>query len=190
MKRFLLLVGAPLGAFLTGCGGMTVFPGAAAVPPSLTMQTLQDATAHHVYWTLFAGSASPQVQIAAVPLRETSKATSIFNNSHNGLLDSSGMHVDKSGRLWILAFGPSNGDPGIVSVFTLPLKSTSSPKYTFVYFALSPTGDLYFANCGSSPGVDVYPTSKKAFSSKLAPSVLYTNSYITGAGCAWGIAIK
>jgi sugar lactone lactonase YvrE len=341
MKRFLLLVGAPLGALLTGCGGMTVFPGAAAVPPSLTTQALQDATAHHVYWTLFAGSASPQVQFAAVPLRKTSKATSIFNNSHNGLLDSSGMHVDKSGRLWILAFGPSNGDPGIVSVFTLPLKSTSSPKYTFVLsgtsdpdhltfdasgrlwvnahanstifeytgpftksgtlkakttltkgisspsgiafdhrgnlyvanagsggtksiavfkapisnktpfylnglngpgglifdkkgnlyasnnggspaaivrydsnhlakgdkpsisdpkglpsgtyeadFALSPTGDLYFANCGSSPGVDVYPTSKKAFSSKLAPSVLYTNSYITGAGCAWGIAIK
>ena len=338
MKRFFLLL---VGATLAGCGGQAVFSGAPVPPALTTIATSPEAKAgHHVYWSLFAGSGYPQVQIAPVPLRTKSKVTSIFSNSHNSLLQSSGMHVDKSGRLWILAFGAYNGAPGSVSVFNLPLKQTSAPRYTFVLsgtsdpdhltfdaggdlwvtshanntvfeytgpftksaklspaitltdgitspagialdkrgnlyvavqatasgthsiaifgapiknkppgfldglhgegglifdrhgnlyassdgnptaiarynsddlkngdtpsildstklpneayesdFALSAKGDLYFANCGTDPSIDVYPTSKKAFSSKLAPSVVYTDSYITGAGCAWGIAI-
>ncbi len=57
-------------------------------------------------------------------------------------------------------------------------------------FALSASGDLYFANCGTNPSIFVYPTSKKKFSLALAPSLDYTNAAITGAGCAWGIAIQ
>lgn len=44
----------------------------------------------------------------------------------------SGMHVDSTGRLWILTDGPSYNDPGSVSVFDLPLTSKSTPKYSFI----------------------------------------------------------
>jgi len=342
MKRFSLFVST---ALLAACGGPAFVSGPGA-PASLVNPNLltEDVTSHQrVYWTLFAGSAYPQVQIAAVPLHAKSKTASIFKNANNSLLYSSGMRVDKTGRLWILAFGAYGGNPGSVSVFTLPLKTTSTPKYSFVLsgtsdpdhltfdqlghlwvnshgnnavleytgpftksgtlkpkttltngivspsgialdrrgnlyvslsssdgansiavfktpisnkkpfylagldgpgglmfdakgnlyassnggssvgiarynsgnlakgdkpsildsagfptgsyesdFALTKAGDLYYANCGnaSSVGVYVYPTSKKAFSSKLSPSVAYTNTYLQSAGCAWGIAIK
>ncbi|MGA8474377.1 MAG: hypothetical protein WB681_04855 [Candidatus Cybelea sp.] len=342
MKHFSFFVST---ALLAACGG-PAFGSGPGTPASLANPTLltDDVTSRQrVYWTLFASAAYPQVQIAAVPLRANSKTTSIFNNANNSLLYSSGMHVDKAGRLWILAFGAHSGDPGSVSVFTLPLKATSTPKYTFVLsgtsdpdhltfdhlghlwvnshgnnavleytgpftksgtlrpkttlttgitspsgialdrrgnlyvalsmsdgansiavfktpisnkkpfhlagldgpgglifdakgnlyassnggshaaivrynsgdlakgdkpsvadsvgfpagsyesdFAITKAGDLYYANCGnaSSVGVYVYPTSKKAFSSKLSPSVFYTNAYLQSAGCAWGIAIK
>jgi sugar lactone lactonase YvrE len=278
------------------------------------------------------------VQFAGAPLRKTSKATSIFASGSNGLNNSSGLHVDKSGRLWILAFGAYNGAPGTAEVFKLPLTSKSKPQYTFVLegtsdpdhltfdaagnlwinshsnnnvfkyqgpftksgklspatdltkglltpagiafdkkgnlyvsnnsssgkqsiavfktpisnkqpyflnglgspgglifdkagnlyasdgspsavarynannlksgakpniidktgvsqayasdFAISASGDLYFANCGASASIIAYPTGTKPFNSKLAPFVNFTDSYITGAGCAWGIAIK
>lgn len=342
MKRFSLFVSA---ALLAACGGPAFVSAPGAPAPFANPNLLtEDVTSHQrVYWTLFAGSAYPQVQIAAVPLQPKSKTSSIFNNANNSLLYSSGMHVDKTGRLWILAFGAYRGDPGSVSVFTLPLRVTSTPKYTFVLsgtsdpdhltfdhlgnlwvnshgsnavleyngpftksgtlrpnttltdgiispsgialdpvgnvyvslstsegansiavfktpisnkkpfylggldgpgglifdakgnlyassnggrraaivrynsgdlakgdkpsildsagfptgsyesdFALTKAGDLYYANCGSagSVGVYVYPTSKKAFSSKLSPSVSYTNEYLQDVGCAWGIAIR
>jgi sugar lactone lactonase YvrE len=75
--------------------------------------------------------------------------------------------------------------PSIVDPVGLPSSSYMSA------FAFTSTGDLYVANCGNSgsAGIDVYPTSRKQFSAKLKPSLLYTNADIQGAGCAWGIAI-
>ena len=341
MKRSLIAFGFAM--LLTACGRSAI-PGAAFSPQMAAPAAPATETAkkqQHVYWTLFAGSTAPQVQIASVPLRSKSKATSIYYNAHNTMLQSSGMHVDASGRLWILVFGPYSGNPGSVLVFTLPLTAKSAPKYAFVlsgtddpdhltfdksgnlwinshanssvleytgpfnqsgtlspaktltmglqrpsgiaidksgnvyvanidstgknsiavfkapvsnkkpYFlnglsapgglsfdshgnlyaslngvnssaivrynssnlksgakpsivdktkltggvyeadlALTAAGDLYFANCGSHASIFVYPTSTKAFTSKLAPSVNYKDSEMTAAGCAWGIAIK
>ena len=310
------------------------------VPPAgLSAAISAGKSPQHVYWTLFAGEPYPEVQIAKVPLSAKSKATDIAGSPQNTLNYASGMHVDSSGKLWILVLGYYSGAPGGVSVFDLPLKPKSVPKYTFVLtgtsdpdhltfdpsgnlwvtshknnsvleytgpfttsgaltpattltngitqpagiafdkggnlyvavlsngtksiaifptpisnkkphyldglvgegglifdakgnlyassdgnptaiarynsndlasgdkpsivdstglpdegyesdFALTATGNLYFANCGTSPSIFVYPTSTKTFSSKLAPSVDYTNTNITKAGCAWGIAIK
>jgi hypothetical protein len=325
---------------VAACGGSATTSG--SVPPgplSAAASAEPGKNPQHVYWTLFAGQYYPEVQIAKVPLRAKSKVTNIGGNSGNTLNYASGMHVDSTGRLWILVFGTYSGDPGSVSVFDLPLQPTSLPKLTFVLsgtsdpdhltfdplgnlwvtshnndsvleytgpfktsgklspattltdgitqpagiafdkhgnlyvgvqssgtksiavfpkpisnkqplyldgldgegglifdargnlyassdgnptaivrynsndlangdkpsivdstglpdqayesdFSLSATGNLYFANCGTNSSIFVYPTSTKAFSSKLAPSVDYTNPDITGAGCAWGIAIK
>jgi hypothetical protein len=57
-------------------------------------------------------------------------------------------------------------------------------------FALTSAGDLYFSNCGTHASVYWYPTSKKPFTSSLAPSLDYTNRYINSVRCVWGIAIK
>jgi hypothetical protein len=343
MKRWFLF---GVVALLAACGGRNTFPSAVQPIQGFSNSSVLDdlKTAHqNVYWTLFAGSADPQVQFAKVPLSKKSKATSIFYNNYNLLAYSSGMHVDKLRRLWILYFGPYNGNPGSAAVFKPPLTAKSSPLYRFVLegtsdpdhltfdasgnlwvnshsnssvieytgpfnqggllspaltltkgisnpsgialdksgnlyvsndgsrgknsiaifrapiannqpkylqgasapgglifdkhgnlyasdntstlnaivrynssdlkpgskpsivdktglpkqsyeadFALSAKGDLYLANCGNagSAGVDVYPTSTKPFTSKLAPSVIYGNSYVSGVGCAWGIAIR
>jgi hypothetical protein len=294
---------------------------------------------HFVYWTLFASCSYPQLQYAAVPLHVKSKAKNLDCTSKNGLSESSALHVDPSGRLWVIVFGPYSGDPGAAEVFKLPLKPTSVPELLFglkgtsdpdhltfdasgnlwvsshnqgvteykgpfkksgilspaltltdgisrpaglaldkkgnlyvanfigsagtaiavfkapiskkhsyyltgitqpgglifdksgdLYasmngpsqygivrydsdnlgsgatpnivdstrlsvsyesdFAFSSTGDLYFANCGSTANIYGYPTGKKKFSSKLAPSVDFTDAQMQQAGCAWGIAIK
>jgi hypothetical protein len=57
-------------------------------------------------------------------------------------------------------------------------------------FAFTSAGDLYFSNCGRHASIYWYPTSKKPFAAGLAPSLNYTNHYINGVACVWGIAIK
>ncbi|HET6276256.1 MAG TPA: hypothetical protein VFE16_10040 [Candidatus Cybelea sp.] len=335
VARFFALV------LLFGCSERGAAP---AVPSTITdpqAGTAPAAAQQHVYWTLFAGSQYPQVQIANVPLAKKSKVTSIGARTKNDLIETSGVTFHQN-RLWILSFGQSSGEPTSALVFDLPLKETSAPKYTFVlgnsnggdalafdpsgdlwisspgyhtileykgpftksgtlapaktlnggnlysyaiavdkkgavyasilngglknsiavsqppykgkpYFLTGLTsagalgfdshgnlyassngptsspalvrysadnlkkgakpsiadsaglpadsylaaldftakGDLYIANCGGpgSPGIDVYPLSSNAFSSKLAPSLEYTNDDITSQGCAWGIAV-
>ncbi len=109
------------------------------------------------------------------------------------------MAFDKNGNLYSSTNGSSgaalvrydkddlkNGDkPSIVDSTGLPSSSYLSA------FAFTSTGDLYVANCGNSnsAGIDVYPTSRKQLSPKLAPSLLYSNADIEEAGCAWGIAL-
>jgi hypothetical protein len=74
--------------------------------------------------------------------------------------------------------------PSIVDKYGLP--GAFSP----VDFSLSSDGDLYVTNCSGYSGVIVFPTSRKPFSSALAPSVIYRNSVIQTNACVWGIAIK
>lgn len=117
----------------------------------------------------------------------------------NGLSSAGGLVFDKHGNL----YASSNGStPAVVRYDSNDLKSGDTPSIVDATgipatsyeaaFAFTSTGDLYAANCGSgsSAGIDVWRLSTKAFSSKLAPSVLYTNPDVTQAGCAWGIAIK
>ena len=117
----------------------------------------------------------------------------------DGLASPGGIVFDKHGNLYASTNGAApavvrynsnhlkSGDkPSIVDPTGIPASSYESA------LAFTSTGDLYAANCGnnSSAGIDVWPLSRKTFSSKLAPSLLYTNADIQQAGCAWGIAIK
>jgi hypothetical protein len=329
-------------SLLAGCSNAS--PYAATVPPApqsaAAVSGERDAVlGQSVYWTLFASCSSPQIQLATVPLKKSSKAQSYDCTHKNGLAYTSGMAVDSTGRLWVLYDGPGSADES-VAVFKLPLKATSLQRYSFILsgtngedalafdpsgnlwvsspgnssileytgpfnksgtlspsltipvpsgyemysiafdksanlyaanfastgkdsigvlappytgepyflkgvkasgglifdkngdlyasssgpksaivrydngdlkkgdtpsivdptgipsgafeaaFAFSKKGDLYGANCGGSPGVDVWPLSRKKFGSKLPPSVLYTNADITQAACVWGIAIQ
>jgi hypothetical protein len=328
-------------ALLAGCSGNGLAPSVPSVAAVPQAQLPPATTKQKVYWTLFAGSQYPQVEIGPVPLTKKSKVVNVGASAKNDLLYTSGIAFHDS-RLWILSFGQKGGDPTSVLVFDLPLKDTSAPKYAFLlgkssgadaiafdpsghlwissasnhdileykgpftksrtlkpmrtidggnftsyaiaidkngtlyvsilngsstesiavekppykqqpYFltgltksgalgldqsgnlyasingssttpalvrynadnlksgakpnvidstglpagsylaslAFTAKGDLYAANCGNagSAGIDVYPLSSKKFGSTLAPSVEYTNADITGAGCAWGIAV-
>jgi hypothetical protein len=117
----------------------------------------------------------------------------------NGLDSPGGIVFDKHGNLYASSNGSS---PAIVRYDSNDLKSGDTPSIVDpaglpassyeAAFAFTSKGDLYAANCGnaSSAGIDVWSLSRQTFSSKLKPSVLYTNSDVQGAGCAWGIAIK
>ncbi|HEV3090527.1 MAG TPA: hypothetical protein VGX91_03685 [Candidatus Cybelea sp.] len=337
-----LSIAAPLlAATLAGCSSAGLSASPATQPGFATDGAgLRAAhkTLHNVYWTLFASCSYPQIQYAPVPLKSDTIASNYFCSQGNGLNYSSGLRIDKSGRLWVICFGPDAGDPGEVEVYKLPLTSAAVPLYEILLsgtndpdhlifdksgnlwvtsykegvteykgpfnksgtlkpektitagldepsgiamdkngnlyvsnfaggtsksiavfkaplsnklsyylegltnagglifdksgnlyassngtsddsivrydsndlgsgkmpsivdstgastyendFAWSATGDLYFANCGSTGSIYVYPTSTKKFSSTLAPTVDYTDADLTQAGCAWGIAIK
>jgi sugar lactone lactonase YvrE len=148
-------------AFLAGCGGgvapSATVSGAAAVP--FGRAPVPAAKPHaHIYWTLYAGTSLPQVQIAKVPMRTKSKVKSVDYSSKNDLLYTSGLGVDSEGRLWILSFGQYSGNPTSVLVFDLPLKSGSLPRYTFVLsgtsgadaLAFDPSGNLWVTSPGNS----------------------------------------
>jgi sugar lactone lactonase YvrE len=170
MKRFCFLV---IGAFLAGCGAPGALGGASVAPQAGVAPADGLLKAHpHVYWTLRAGagSGSPQVQLALAPLEKKSKATTIYNNPQNMLLDTSGMAVDSSGRLWILDLGPGNGDPGSVSVFDLPLTANSAPKYTFAlsgtdgpfHLTFDRSGDLWVTSESNSTVLEYTGPFKKS----------------------------
>ncbi len=116
----------------------------------------------------------------------------------DGLYSPGGLIFDKQGNLYASSNGSSHAD-AIVRYSSGHLTSGSKPsivdstglQHTYGSdFSFSPTGDLYFANCGNTGSIIVYPTSTKSFSSSLAPSVDYTNADLKQAGCGWGIAIK
>lgn len=118
----------------------------------------------------------------------------------NGLTSPGGLAFDGKGNLYASS-NPSSG-AALVRYGSNDLQKGDTPSIEdftglpsgsyLASYAFAPNGDLYVANCGStaSAGIDVYPTGTRKFSSKLAPSVLYTNADIAQAGCAWGIAIK
>jgi len=140
-------------ALLSGCSGGGFPPPAQTAPQAFSSDSATIGAPHvthqDVYWTLFAGAPYPQVQIAAAPLKTASKSTSIYSSRKNNLLDSSGMAVDSSGRLWILSYGKNSGAPTSALVFELPLTATSIPKYTFVLSGTSGSDALAFGPSGN-----------------------------------------
>jgi hypothetical protein len=116
----------------------------------------------------------------------------------DGVFQPSGLIFDKKGNLYV---GQDFTDDLLVARFNSNnLKPGSKPSVTDshgtpgafspVDFAFSNDGDLYVTNCSSYAGIIVFPTSHKAFTNTLAPSVIYTNSVTVGVSyCVWGIAI-
>jgi len=177
---------------IAGCSTTTTFPTVpAAVAPAARSGALPDAKAPpSVYWTLFASCSYPQVQHAALPLKSTTTAKNEYCSTHNGLSYSSGLHVDSSGRLWVLNFGAHSGSPGSVSVFNLPFKTdVPTPEYTFVLSGTSDPDHLTFDRSGnlwvSSHNSDVTkykgPFTK---SGTLSPAITLTNGISRPSGIA------
>ncbi len=146
----------------------------------------------NLYISNFASSGSNSIAVFTAPISNREPYYL------DGLYSPGGLVFDKQGNLYASSNGSSHAD-AIVRYNSGHLTSGSKPsivdstglQHTYGSdFSLSPTGDLYFANCGSTGSIIVYPTSTKSFSSSLAPSVNYTNADLKEAGCGWGIAIK
>ncbi len=86
---------------IAGCGGAFAPAGVqngaapAVTAPDFAAPPLAKTRRHrHVYWTLFAGSKYPQIQMAAVPLRTKSKASSVESSAQ----ERSALHERNGGR--------------------------------------------------------------------------------------------
>lgn len=134
-----------------------------------------------VYWTLFADSNYPQVQIAKVPMRKRSKATSIRATSQNNLLETSGVAFDAAGRFWILSYTQSNGNPTSALIFNLPITAKSAPLYTLVLsgtldadaLAFDPSGNLWVTSPGNQSVMEY--TGPFTQSATLTPAITLTS---------------
>lgn len=146
----------------------------------------------NLYISIFNSTGSSSIAVDAKPYTS-------YPYFLDGLTSPGSLTFDKDGNLYA---STNAGAPALVRYDKSHLKSGDQPSIVdaaglpadsyLSAFAFSSTGDLYVANCGNSnsAGIDVYPTSKKAFSAKLAPSLLYSNADILGVGCAWGIAAR
>jgi hypothetical protein len=113
-----------------------------------------------------------------------------------GVTAPSGLTFDKSGNLFV----SSNGTKGAIAEYSSDhLKPGSSPTIVdSTGLASNPygadlnfdaAGNLYDADCSSTPGIYSYPTATEKFGKKLAPT-FYTNDTIKTIGCVWGVAVR
>ncbi len=134
---------------MLGNGLAPSVPGVAAVPQA---QVPLATTKHKVYWTLFAGSQYPQVEIGPVPLTKKSKVVNVGASAKNNLLYTSGVAFHDN-RIWIIVRS-ARRKPDLGARFDLPLKDTSVPRYAFVLgkssgadaIASDPSGHLWISS--------------------------------------------
>ncbi len=160
MKYFAILAILSL-PVLTGCGGrlgnQLPTEGTPAMSRSVGTGTAPDA-AGKAYWTLFYSQPKPQVEIASLPLKKSSKATDIDGNGTNRLVCANALRFVGS-KLWIMNLSPCHAsDLSIVQVYSLPLKSNSQPEKTFTlsgpldadHMAFDASGNLWVPSYGNS----------------------------------------
>lgn len=170
------------------------YPAPVFAPPPFAPATAGVVNAkkrHFVYWTLYAEPSLPQIQVARAPLKTKSKVTSIDGTTKNGMNYTSGLTVDKSGRLWVLAFGPSYGNPAVVLVFKTPMKATSVPEYTFTLsdsqspnaLAFDPSGNLWVSSPGNHDVLEY--TGPFTKSGTLTPAITLNGGTLQSYGVAF-----
>jgi sugar lactone lactonase YvrE len=112
----------------------------------------------NAYWTFFYAQPNPQIEIAKLPLKSTSKVTQIDGNGSNQLVCANAIRtVGKT--LWIMNLSPCHAsDSSVVQVYSLPLTSNSKPNKTFVlsgpmdadHMAFDASGNLWVPSFGNS----------------------------------------
>jgi hypothetical protein len=145
-----------------------------------------------LYVSNFASTGSHSITVYKAPISSKTKPYFL-----DGLIYPGALAFDKDGNLYASTNGPSYS--ATVRYDSDDLKSGSFPSIVdrlglyHAYgtsFAFGASGDLYVANCGSGASVFVYPTGEKPFSSKLPPSLDYTDYQIEVTRCVWGIAVR
>lgn len=180
---------------LAGCGGGGVEPSGVTAWNAVGGVTAPGTTRNgrkrqHVYWTLYAGSSSPQLQIARVPLKSNSAVVDVDSDPSNDLLYTSGVAFDSAGRLWVLSFGQHSGNPVTAVAFEPPVTGSSKPLYEIVLngaqssnaLAFDPSGNLWV----TSPPNDSVMEYKAPFKKSGTRNPALT---LSASGFApWGIA--
>jgi hypothetical protein len=161
VKYFLLVFAFTLPA-IAGCGGQVSDQLPSGSAPSATgnlgIGIAPDAGNTKAYWTLFYAQPNPQVQIAKLPLKPLLKVTDINGNGTNKLVCANAIRFVGS-KLWIMNLSPCHAsDSSIVQVYSLPLTTSSAPKYTFTlsgpldadHMVFDRAGNLWVPSYGNS----------------------------------------
>ncbi len=150
-------------AALPACGAQSSNPpslSSVSAPSALNVLAAVSAAKAKpkAYWTFFYAQPSPQVQIATLPLKSTSKITQIDGNSTNQLVCANAIRSVGS-TLWIMNLSPCHAsDSSIVAVYSLPLTSNSKPNKAFVltgpidadHMAFDASGNLWVPSVGNN----------------------------------------
>ena len=150
--RQIVVTIAFLGAFVFGaaCSNGSLPASKPSSLGSLTQLSHSAATSkHYVYWTFFAATPAPQLQFAALPLKKTSKVTSIKGTSSNELDYTDGLAFDSKGQLWVLTYPDGQGCPATAAVFKTPLTQTSKPVLSFLLDKSCGVNALTFDSSGN-----------------------------------------
>lgn len=149
---------------IAGCSGQGLKQ---ASLPELSVPSIGDgavakfvtnATAQKAYWTLFYVQPNPQVEIATLPLKSTSKVTRIDGNLNNQFVCANAIRTVGS-KLWVMNLSPCHAsDSSIVQVYSLPLTTNSKPSKTFIlsgpldadHMAFDASGNLWVSSEGNS----------------------------------------
>jgi hypothetical protein len=109
-----------------------VLAGAAAVVVACnSSSTPIIAVPQNVYYTTFANTPAPELEVAPFPLLNgTTPSLTLSSSSANGLNDATQLQFDASGRLWVLN-DENSSTPDIMTVYTLPITASSAPVLTF-----------------------------------------------------------
>lgn len=189
---------APSPASLPDGGGIAFGPPAARI----TSAAGQDA-----YWTLFYSQPKPQIEIAGLPLKSSSKVKQIDGNGGNQLSCASAIRFVGS-KVWVMNLAPCHAsDPSIAQVYSLPLTSQSKPLYVFTlsgpvdgdHMTFDGSGNLWVSSEGNSTVYEYAGPFRK--SGTLTPATTLTtglnvpqglgfdakgNLYVANAGNATG----
>ncbi len=116
--------------------------------------------AHTVYWSFFHtnnGSATEQLESAALPLTSSSAAMLVNGTASNTLNGSASMAIDPSGRFWVLSAPHSGTGNSFAYVFSSPPTDSSTPLYTLALPAANDADHLTFDGSGNL-WIDSYGT--------------------------------
>ena len=115
-------------------------------------------SAARAYWTLFYAGADPQVEIAKLPLKPSSKVTDVDGTAGNELVCANAIRF-VGDKVWIMNLSPCHGSgSSIVQVYALPLKTTSKPQNAFTlsgpmdadHMTFDASGDLWVSSYGNN----------------------------------------
>jgi hypothetical protein len=174
------------------------FTTSGTLTPALTLTSGIDAasglafdSAGNLYVSNNGSSGSNSIAVFTTPI---SNSASYFLD---GVSQPGGLIFDSSGNLYV--FNAVNSGASLDRFNSNDLSSGATPSISDpaglsgipygAAFAFDSSGNLYMADCGNEPSVKEYQTVSSSFSATEAPSVVFTSSAITNAGCVWGIAV-
>ena len=177
------------------------FSSSGPLTPSLTLATgtvrpsgLAVDAKGNLYVANGASKQSHSIAVYRAPVTSSSVPTFL-----GGLTSPGGLLFDTQGDLYASTNPSSGNGAAIVRYSAKDLARRALPSIVDAHgqhgapyasnFAWDAWGNLYVADCGSSPHIAMYPLSSQPFSKALGPSAVYSNASLTAIGCAWGIAI-
>ena len=181
----------PFNSTATISPALTLGQGGFSLPLALAFDAKGD-----LFVTNLASTGTNSVSRYDAPITNGMTASAQFN----GISSPGGLAFDTAGNLYVAGFvGPFPGPGAIFRYSNVNQANGATPDivdpnsnslfFTQATLAFDGVGNLYEASCSVNPTIFEFPTATTAFSSSLAPSVVFSQS-VTNIHCVWGLVIR